>query len=864
MEEGGNVMVKRITFLALTVLLLVANVGYTANMQVNSSAVPVSGGTITPNGIKFSSTFINYSVAAKTGWTLSSVIIDNSPIAATPTTTPNHFQVPFNTSKIHTIKANFAQTLYTISTSAVGGGGTVSVTGGGPTNIIPGSSRNVVVAPSTYNKILTLIVDGTAVYPTDPTVAYTVNYANIRDNKSVSATFGVIPTATAYAGTNMTVSSNSTLLTGSVSANSAPSSYVWQITSGPAGASFTNGIATPTPNQSFNWTVPTTFNVTTLGTYTVTLTATVGGVNFVSLPATITVTTASVIEAGICSTCHAGGIQTTQWESSKHATTPTTGTITPPSCPSCHNPGLQLPHPGYYAGDTAANPGLYYSCVTCHYPGSTKVPSWPPPGLSFHNSYNGTNQCAQCHNPHSTAFNGSNMPYPHFSTFSTAQYVTKNISCGNCHVSSVDSTFNIYSANRQWARSGKGNVKSPAYIGEGPYTEANLAASDFKFLGTPLPAKPATTTAQDCVRCHTTTGFINYVTPTNLADPNTALSNIEAWGTPGDRTREMVACNACHNSSGSGFDATFSRRNIGIDPGTFAGYNYVVAWYGYSSASTKRIIRTKSFNNTNGLSMNDSNLCIACHTGKSAGDLIKYPTTYNPAAPSIAGRVGDTGTFWANVDFIDPHNMNAANLMFPNGVRAGYDYRIGTSSSPTHNNIGLDGTQGPCVSCHMTSPKKHTFSVLSTASNGTIGAITTNICVTCHGSSALPTSAAILQAKKDGYQASLEVIVAQLAAKGVYYNVAKAPYFFTTADPALQTLATRTVNWNSNGGANFMGAAFNLRLLQSGSGWVHNATYSKRLLYDTIDYLDDGTLNFSTTVTIQGNAIATGYIVPRP
>ena len=856
-------MVKRITFLAIAVLLLAANVGYTANMQVNSSAAPVSGGTITPNGIKVSSTFINYSVAAKTGWTLSSVIIDSSPIAATPTTSPNHFRVPFDTSKAHTIKANFAQALYTISTSVVGGGGTVSVTGGGSTNIIPGSNRNVVVAPSTSYKILTLTVDGTAVNPADPTVAYTANYTNIQGNKSVSATFGIIPTATAYAGANMTVSSNSTLLTGSVSANSAPSSYVWHVTSGPVGASFTNGIATPTPNQSSSWTVPTTFNITTLGTYTVTLTATVGGVNFVSLPATITVTTASVIEAGICSTCHAGGIETTQWESSKHATTPTTGTITPPSCPSCHNPGLQLPHPGFSTRDTAANPGLYYSCVTCHFPGSTKVPSWPPPGLTFHNSYNGTNQCAQCHNPHSTTFNGSNMPYPHFSNFSTAQYVTKNISCGNCHVSTVDSTFNIYSANRQWARTGKGNPKSPAYIGQGPYTEANLAASDFKFLGTPLPAKPATTTAQDCVRCHTTTGFINYVTPTNLADPNTALSKIEAWGTPGDRTREMVACSACHNNSGSGFDATFSRRNIGIDPdngfGVTAGYNYVVTWYGYSSAGTKKIIRGKSYNNPNGSSMNDSNLCIACHTGKSAGDLIKT---------SIPAKVGITGPFWANVDFIDPHNMNAANLMFPDGLRAGYEYRIGTSL-PFHVNIALDNTQGPCVGCHMTSPKKHTFSVLSTASNGTIGAITTNICVTCHGSgTAPPTSAAILQAKKEGYQASLEVITAQLAAKGVYYNAAKAPYFFTTADPALQTLATRTVNWNSNGGlfqgANFMGAAFNLRLLQSGSGWVHNATYSKRLLYDTIDYLDDGTINNTATTTIQGNVKATGYIVPRP
>jgi hypothetical protein len=119
------------------------------------------------------------------------------------------------------------------------------------------------------------------------------------------------------------------------------------------------------------------------------------------------------------------------------------------------------------------------------------------------------------------------------------------------------------------------------------------------------------------------------------------------------------------------------------------------------------------------------------------------------------------------------------------------------------------------------------------------------------------------------------VIAAQLAAKGIYYNAAKAPYFFTTADPAQQTPATRTVNWNSPGGAfqgaNLMGSAFNLRLLQPGAGWVHNSGYSKRLLYDTIDYLDDGNaINNTVSTAIQNLGIdqttkdkAAAYIIPR-
>jgi hypothetical protein len=139
----------------------------------------------------------------------------------------------------------------------------------------------------------------------------------------------------------------------------------------------------------------------------------------------------------------------------------------------------------------------------------------------------------------------------------------------------------------------------------------------------------------------------------------------------------------------------------------------------------------------------------------------------------------------------------------------------------------------------------------------------------------LPTDAGSLQAKKSGYQAALTVIAAQLAAKGIYYDAVVAPYFFTTANQSQHIFANRTVNWNNSAtfqGANLMGAAFNLRLLQPGAGWVHNSGYSKRLLYDTIDYLDDGNpTNDTVAITIQNLAgvdqtvkdSATAYIIPR-
>jgi hypothetical protein len=300
----------------------------------------------------------------------------------------------------------------------------------------------------------------------------------------------------------------------------------------------------------------------------------------------------------------------------------------------------------------------------------------------------------------------------------------------------------------------------------------------------------------------------------------------------------------------------------------------VVAWYGYSSLATKKFIRPKSYENPSGANMNDSDICIVCHTGKAAGDLIKLSSNCI-SAPSIVCRVGDSGVFWQNVDFIDPHNMNTANIMIPDGIRAGYEYRAGVSSTTYHTNIGQTGTQGPCVGCHMSSPKKHSYAAISTASNGVIAGITTSLCMSCHGSLAMTIDASILNTKKEGYNAALAVVISQLAAKGIYYNAAVPPYFFNTATQAQQTLANRTVNWDTNApnfkGADMMGAAFNLRLLAPGSGWVHNSVYSKRVIYDTIDYLDDHTQNNSVLTAIQNANVdqaikdaASSYLGTRP
>jgi hypothetical protein len=48
-----------------------------------------------------------------------------------------------------------------------------------------------------------------------------------------------------------------------------------------------------------------------------------------------------------------------------------------------------------------------------------------------------------------------------------------------------------------------------------------------------------------------------------------------------------------------------------------------------------------------------------------------------------------------------------------------------------------------------------------------------------------------------------------------------------------------------------MGASFNFNLLEHDPGaYVHNRMYVKRLIYDSIDWVDDGIMNYSVGATL--------------
>jgi hypothetical protein len=461
-----------------------------------------------------------------------------------------------------------------------------------------------------------------------------------------------------------------------------------------------------------------------------------------------------------------------------------------------------------------AGPDLSAKCLQCH-----KLHSWP------------SAVCTQCHNSHD--MKKVALSFPHFATFSTAQYVTAKVSCNNCHTTldeNEEATFQIYSANVQWARTGKGNARSASYV-----------ARDFKLLGTRTPAA-ANMGGNDCVRCHTTTGYINYVS-SGFSD----ISPVAQSAEQPDHTREMIACSACH------------------EPTPFRSYDYydwdsdtivpayqrrdvpqVKFFYNFSAAGVARIAYKGP---DTASSAGVSNNCIVCHSGTMAGWTIKKL----PQA------------FLNNTPFIDPHGKGAAGLLYQiTGYlynHAGRNYEA--PSYATHRGIGAS-VDGPCVGCHMSTATPHLFSPVA-SQGGTITAITAfeEVCWACHQNSGVVITPDIMTQRKQAMASSLKALSAELAVAGVYFDPAVSPYYFKVKDKAQHLPANYYTNWSAlyvktptTAPADLMGAAFNLKLLWGDPGaYAHNDIYAKRLIYDSLDFLDNRKMDSSVYSTVQGLAV---------
>ena len=353
-----------------------------------------------------------------------------------------------------------------------------------------------------------------------------------------------------------------------------------------------------------------------------------------------------------------------------------------------------------------------------------------------------------------------------------------------------------------------------------------------------------------CQRCHTSTGASNFMTsPATYNAANNRFTHLEGWSrtsagvVTSSGQNELLYCWGCHTNAGTGalhapgaITETYGAGTAG-DPATTVAYP----------------------------DAGNSNVCMTCHLGREVGDVIKNDQDAD-------------GTR----SFINSHYLTAGGTVFG---KTGYtffdrDYNS-TPKGFVHDKLGISATgtaaadayiasnnlrnSGPCAVCHLTSEKEgvktsHTYSPFSEYAAGDVSL--NPVCVTCHDSRGAGTNAKAAwfegtwKARSD---AALEALNVQLAAKGIHFFNAH-PYFYNGAGGT----GGAFTNWAGvNGFAewkNVMGAAFNFNLIEHDPGAVaHNRYYVRRLIYDSLDYLDDSTANYSVFASLNALPGTTTY-----
>ncbi|GFO55701.1 hypothetical protein GMSM_27080 [Geomonas sp. Red276] len=452
--------------------------------------------------------------------------------------------------------------------------------------------------------------------------------------------------------------------------------------------------------------------------------------------------------------------------------------------------------------------------------------------------------CAACHGPsHNNpdpSAGGASAPCfvchsgkvaVHFNNFTgagahAAMYAPDTEQCASCH--QFHNTKHGNDTRVAWAQSGHGDVNGAAW-----------ATEDMQAPG-----------QQACQRCHTGTGFKAF------AQTNFQTFAMASVAQAGDHQRQVLGCDGCHT------DNSFAVRAVGA----------FTTQYKINSNSV-----TATFPD-----VGESNLCIACHSARENGV--------------------DAVTNFANASFKNSHYMAAAALMYMSSGFTQFTSAtapIGTSTygktlspdstsvpnfgisggvSSTHRKLGtalIHGdshnpavfiagqfdANGPCVTCHLNAngapagvraAHGHTLAIDANAYN--------QVCTNCHTSeNTVPLTGAnfqtvFIEPQASAFQSTLKLAVYLLATKwNIDYDSTAYPYFFEHG--LAHVSANQVKDWtrgtgNQAFGKKMMGACFNVNLLnRDPAAYAHARSYSRRLLYDSIDFLDDGVMNLSSGAT---------------
>ncbi len=404
--------------------------------------------------------------------------------------------------------------------------------------------------------------------------------------------------------------------------------------------------------------------------------------------------------------------------------------------------------------------------------------------------------CEKCHTSRGgfnvSTFNGTqiNTQTAHFNNLTGAKYPASFVTSGTAK--NCRTCHNPHDTSTAMA-----TLRAWSRSGHGDTTAAPWTYYDFK------------SRSGDCNRCHTTTGFLKY-----LADNNDSA----AWGSATDKTKEVLMCNACH------LDYSYKLRSAGAVTAPYAG--------GAISYPD----------------MGASNLCLNCHAGRASGNSVK-----------------NVQRNYTSASFVNSHYLTAGGTVFG---EIGYEFTDRNYSDPSfyaHRFLGTTDSRGksavtagsgPCVGCHLankTGPgEKHTFQPYVVGGNALSPTCET---VDCHGPKEGQLAASDQIWLKDTWQvqyqdalAALNYLLANNSYRKLVF-ISSNPYFTSKKWHSLNSPVSDT----TVSGMNNMGAAFNYNLLIHDRGGVaHNRYYTRRLIYDSIDWLDDNLLNNSTGATLNG------------
>lgn len=866
------------TLLLLTAFVMLASSAFAAVVSgdwgVTIKASPansatVTGGVLGKNPILAATDSKDFTVTPKEGYEFTKVLING--VAASLTDSLSPFPATFTKSatpaKAQTFTATLAVRKFTVATTP-----DEHVTFAPAQAVVKYGTRKVVkITPKKGYQIYS-VTDGpdaipvyaTSVIPTPPagpaalakpavaagvvtlpsaTPVYVI-LENITDNHTLFVSTQtnspvhamITPSANQALALNY-FTNGGTLAFDASSTTPADATYAWSVSPKPVGTTIT-----PTTADSGK---TATFTTTTAGLYAITLTASKSGINSTS---TAYVQVNDVVSAKACSDCHSLPTQYSDFASSPHASS-THGA--PTECDRCHN--------SYITSMADVNTKPINICETCH----TGQYGKNVGTKHADSTYFVQNRCAMCHNPHSTtatfgagsvtgcqachtpgksySIYSSNLvgKAPHFRNF-TAQsrtayaYVqnptnSNSLTCSDCHGHNND-------INAGWGEGAHGDLSSKwNHFGN------QKSTSNFK-------DSPGVTSAVNpCSRCHTAKGFAQFV-----ESGFTAVSTVRSI----NNTVAPLACTGCHSSA----EGKLRLANFTTASNGNKGY---VAYVGYSTATmiSKKIIsieKQPDFKN--------SNICMPCHTHRSSSvGLLKAQYAAN----------GSVTTFkFYSANPVGQHDYQVA------GTVANTDGYTFTSAQTyvdrmKHMSIGVNnykgtGNSGPCVSCHMsTDGKTHNLEAVTidkTAGEGPKGVITGipagNKCATCHPSNFTYQD---VNAKKLDFNTGVRALAATMVKAGLatWNATGTGITIRVIKDPARIAAQVGKSGYSAEKNA---GVIYNYNMLSGttadAAAYVHNPALARKLVFDSIDYLDDGIMNNTAAQTIQNlgiNSTARGF-----